>query len=370
MARFPSKLTRLFATVLIFFVWRAAASSQTVAISEDGHSFYHLGIDINGTVIILGSADGENGTLYEFTGTGFRATPFPPLFDSRDPEGARLSRDGQCVVTSDHLGESVTPALWIPSQGNAFLYANLASLPDESDLRASDVANTPDGPLVVGTSFPTSIFWTLQDGLTPWITNNQPFLSVLTITRLSADGQTFAGRELLIRREGDPVLSRAISGTRTNFSYLQPRNSDNSEAMAISPNGRFISGYADLHPVLWHGGKVKRLLHNKHTVGLSDTVTDHGFAGLRTPAGPMIYDPRLRQAVLFPEWWAGRYPHVPLPPRILQITDLYEHGGSLYFLLRARNEELGTGFAVVAIVPIPDLPAKPNSWWADQAFDE
>jgi hypothetical protein len=325
-------------------------------------------------VVILGSADGV-AVLYEFTGTRFRVIPFPPLFSEPDVANhTRLSRDGQCVVTRDDLFHpefSVSlPALWNRSWSNTFLYPNLPLLTDDWRLNPSDVANTPNGPLVVASDYPTSIFWTLQDGLTPWIINNNYFTSRLTISRLSADGQVFAGYELFIEHEGGPVILRAISGTRTNFSYLPPRNSHNSEAMAISPNGRFISGFADLHPVLWHDGKVKRLLPGKYTPAVSDTVTDHGFAGLRTSEGPMIYDPRLRKAAPFSEWWASHYPQAPLPYRIRRITDLYEHGGNLYCLLNVRDEVLEANLAVLVIAPIPELPANPKSWWAEPAFDE
>lgn len=367
-------LGRLLAAIFCSSVWTTVASSQTVAIGEEGQMFYQMGIDTNDSVTILGTADG-GATLYEFTGTSFRALPFPPLVSVPDvPNETRLSRDGQCVVTRDdalHPEFSVSlPALWIRSGDYKFLYPNLPALTDDFRLNPGDVANIPSGPVVVCGDFPTSIFWIPQNGLTPWITNDKPFVSRLEISRISADGLTFAGYEVYIEREGDPMRVRAISGTRTHFSYLPPPNSEVSAARAISPNGSFISGFADNQPVLWHDGKVKRLINDKRVVGSAENVTDHGFVGLSTAEGPMIYDPRLRKTFPFSEWWDKHYLLMPLPHRIRQIRDLHEHGGNLYCLLVQRDDDLGIDFGVLAILPIPDLPTKPKGGRADSDFDE
>lgn len=339
---------------IALFLGTVATWSQSIISSEYGQAFRSIGIDTNGRVIILGGSGGGTVIVYELTETGFHITQLPPLAYDGYADDARMSRDGQCVVTDDIHGDIVTPALWVRTQSDRWLHPNQA--PD-NHLYATDVASTPDGPFVVCGGYPTSQFWTLDQGIFPWIANEKPFVSALRISRLSRDGKKFAGFEAMIRREGDPVVIRAIAGTKTNYSYLVSHNRTNCQATAISPNGRFIVGRDYPYTVVWQDGKSRVWPFGKHIISFSDTVTDNGFVGGRWGAEVAIYDPRSRKAYTFSDWWARRYPQTPLPGRIRNINDLYEYRGNLYCLLSAHDDAIVEDFSILAIAPIKGLPS-------------
>lgn len=122
LVNFPYKAVFYCAVILLLGTF--ATWSQTVISSGYDQVFRSIGIDTNGKVTILGGSGGGTVIVYELTETGFQIIQLPPLAYDGFAEDARMSRDGQCVVTDDILGDIVIPALWVRTQADRWLHPN------------------------------------------------------------------------------------------------------------------------------------------------------------------------------------------------------------------------------------------------------
>lgn len=120
---------------------------------------------------------------------------------------------------------------------------------------------------------------------------------------------------------------------------------------AISPNGRFVTGWIDRQTTLWANGKAEMLTFGTNLTVLR-SVTDSGYAGALSNAGAAIYDSHGKKLQQFDKWWAKMYPDVLLPGHVTEVSDLCEFGDNLYCLIRFFDSVAEYHLSALAIAPL------------------
>ena len=195
----------------------------------------------------------------------------------------------------------------------------------------------------------------VEKGASPWTS-----FEALTVDGRVAGVGTIAGE------------FKGLVGTPTRFdTVLQRYGNDTLGIIAISPNGRIVSGWQAYPPFraafLWTDGVPKHLLLSPdQPATLTGAISDSGFAGgMKVDVQPtpraFFYDPNIGSVRWFDEWWRSKFVTTPLPSLVTNVVDLLDHRDALLMVLQGPVSR-------IAIVPHAALAPTPSRALATPTF--